>query len=120
MRHQRVTFPSVCCRPAGLLFYCFRIYATKGELSSSCEEFLVGWSQFDSDHGVDFSAPTCCQSATFVRPLLRFIVRCFLRKNNNPANHNATLHFMPRMNAVFAHRGVITMLGCHFGKGEPH
>ena len=36
---------------------------------------------------------------------LRFIVRCFSRKknnNNNPANHNAALHFMVRVNAVFA------------------
>ena len=36
------------------------------------------------------------------RPLcdrfLRFIVRCFFEeKKNNPANHNAALHFMPHM-----------------------
>ena len=81
------------------------IYTTKGELYSSCGEFLADWSQFDSDHGVDFSAPICCQSATFVRPLFAFYGPLFFTKkknNNNPANHNAALHFMPRMNAVFA------------------
>ena len=59
-----------------------KIYTTIGELSSKFEEelsskfeeFLAGRSQFDSDHGVDFSAPTCCQYVTFVGPLLRFIV----------------------------------------------
>ena len=30
-----------------------------GELSSKFEEFLAARSQFDSDHGIDFSAPTC-------------------------------------------------------------
>ena len=72
------------------------VYTTKGEMSSICEEFLAVMSKFDSDHGVDFSAPTCCQSTTFVQPLFAFIVRCFLRKKN------AALHFMPRMNIVFA------------------
>ena len=47
----------------------YTIYTTIGELSSKCEEFLAERSQFDSDHSVDFSATTCCQSATFVRPL---------------------------------------------------
>ena len=56
------------------------IFTTIGELSSTFDEFLAVRSQFDSDHGVDFSAPTFGQSATFVRPLLRFIVICFLRK----------------------------------------
>ena len=50
-----------------ILFY--SIYTTIGELSSKFEDFLAVRSQFDSGHGVDFSAPTCCQSATFVRPL---------------------------------------------------
>ena len=31
-----------------------------------------GKSEFHSDHCVDFSAPTCCQSATFVRQLFAF------------------------------------------------
>ena len=43
-----------------------------GELSSKFDEFLAGRSQFDRDHGVDFYAPTSCQSATFVRPLFAF------------------------------------------------
>ena len=56
-------------------------------------------SQYDSDHGVDFSAPTCCQSATVVRPLFAFYCPLFFTKT---IINNAALHFMPRMNAVFA------------------
>ena len=41
------------------------------------DEFLAARSQFDSDHGVDFYAPTCCQSATFVRPLFAFYCPVF-------------------------------------------
>ena len=74
------------------------IHTAKGGLSSKCEEFLAGQSQFDSDHDVDFSAPSCCQSATFVRPLFAFYCPLFFYEKNN----NAALHFMPRMNAVFA------------------
>ena len=74
------------------------IYTTKGELSSTFEEFLAVWSQFDIDHGVNFSAPACCQSATFVRPLFAFYCPLYLRKK---IMNNAALHFMPRMNAVF-------------------
>ena len=51
------------------------IYTTIGGLFSKFEEFLAARSQFDefdSDHGVNFSAPTCCQSSTFVRPLFAF------------------------------------------------
>ena len=70
------------------------IYTTKGELSSKCEEFLAEWSQFDSDHGVNFSAPTCCQSATFVQPLFAFHCPLFFYEEKN--NNNAALHFMPR------------------------
>ena len=75
------------------------IYTTVGGLSSKCDKFLAGRSQFDSDHGVDFFAPTCCQSATFVRPLFAFYCPLFFYEKNN--NNNAALHFMPRMNAVF-------------------
>ena len=49
-----------------------QIYTTVGGLSSKFDEFLAVRSQFDSDHGVDFYAPTCCQSATFARPLFAF------------------------------------------------
>ena len=59
------------------------IYTTIGERSSKCEEFLAVRSQFDSDHGVDFSAPTCCQSATFVRALFALYCPLFFTKNNN-------------------------------------
>ena len=59
------------------------IYTTIGELSSTCEEFLTGRSQYDSDHGVNFSAPTCCQSATFVQPLFAFYCPLFFTKNIN-------------------------------------
>ena len=69
----------------------FHIYTTIGEPSSKVDEFLAVRSQFDSDHGVDFSTATCCQSATFVRPL--FALYCtlvFLRKiiiNNAAFRH---------------------------------
>ena len=41
-------------------------YTTIRGLFSKFDEFLAVRSQFDSDHGVDFYAPTCCQSATFI------------------------------------------------------
>ena len=61
------------------------IYTTVGGLLSKFAEFLAARSQFDSDHGVDFSAPTFCQSVIFVRPLFAFYFPLFLRKNNNNA-----------------------------------
>ena len=51
-----------------------------GELSSKFEEFLAVRSQFDSDHGIDFYAPTCCQSVTFVRLLFAFYCPLFFTK----------------------------------------
>ena len=59
---------------------CFVFYTTIGELSSKFDEFLAVRSQFDSDHGVDFYAPTCCQFATFVRPLFAFDCPLFIMK----------------------------------------
>ena len=50
-----------------------------GELSSTFEVCLAARAQFDSDHGVDFPPPTCCQSATFVRPLFAFYCPLFFR-----------------------------------------
>ena len=50
---------------------------TVGGLSSKFDGFLAGLSQFDSDRGVDFSTPTCCQSATFVRPFFAFYCSLF-------------------------------------------
>ena len=61
----------------------FLIYNTKGDMSSTCDEFLALESQFDSDHGVDFSAPTFCPSATFVRPLFAFYCPMFFTEKNN-------------------------------------
>ena len=61
------------------------IYTTIGGLSSKFEEFLAGRSQFDSDHGVDFSAPTCCLSAIFVRPLFVFYCTLLFTGENNVA-----------------------------------
>ena len=63
------------------------IYTTVGELSSKFDEFLAVRSQFDSEHGVDFYAPTCCQSAIFVPSLFAFYCPFFLRKKviNNVA-----------------------------------
>ena len=87
---------SICaCFPS---FSFANVYTTIGGLSSKFEEFLAVRSQFDSDHGVDFSAPTCCQSATFVRPLFAFYCPLFFMKI---IINNAALHFMPHMNAVF-------------------
>ena len=65
-----------------LPLYCIEkhIYTTIGELSSKFDEFLAVRSQFDSDHGVDFFAPTCCQSATFVRTLFAFYCPFFSEK----------------------------------------
>ena len=52
-----------------------------GGLSSKVYVFLAVRLHFDSDHGVDFSAPTCCQSATIVRPLFAFYCPlCFTKK----------------------------------------
>ena len=59
---------------SGYLYYCSRAVLKK--LSSKFDEFLALRSQFDSDHGFDFYATTCCQSATFVRP--RFELYCAL------------------------------------------
>ena len=56
------------------------IYTTIGGLSSKFDVFLAARSQFDMDHGVDFSAPTCCQSATFVRPLFALYCPFFYGK----------------------------------------
>ena len=58
------------------------IYTTIGELSSKCEEFLAERSQVDSDHGFDFFAHTCCQSAT-LGPLFAFYCPLFFREKNN-------------------------------------
>ena len=68
------------------------IYTTStiGGLSSKCEEFLAERSQFDSDHGVIFYAPTCCQSATFVRPLFAFYCPLFLYDKKKIMWHFAT------------------------------
>ena len=51
-------------------------------LSSKFDRFLAGRSQFDTDHGVDFNAHTCCLSATFVRPLFAFVLCFFTTKNH--------------------------------------
>ena len=59
------------------LYYMYYNYI--GELSSRFDEFLAARLQFNSDHGVDFSAPTFRQSATFVRPLFAFYCTLFLR-----------------------------------------
>ena len=37
-----------------------RIYTTIGGLSTKVNTFLAVRPQFDSDHGVNFNAPTCC------------------------------------------------------------
>ena len=57
-------------------YYC----TTIGGLSSKFEEFLAVRSQFDSDHGVDFSRLHVANPQPLCDSFLRFIVRCFLRK----------------------------------------
>ena len=75
------------------------IYTTIGELSSKDYVFLAERSQFDSDHGVDLYAPTCCQSVTFVRPLFAFYCPlCFTKKILN--------------NVAFRHRPLTRCLRC--------
>ena len=72
------------------MYNLIRMY-TIGEL------FLAVPSQFDSDHGVDFSRLHVANPQPLCDRFLRFIIGCFYTKKNN-----AALHFMPRMNAVFA------------------
>ena len=55
-------------------------------LSENVDQFLPGRSQFDSDHRVNFSTPTSCQSATFVRPMFAFVL-CVLRQKNHKQRH---------------------------------
>ena len=69
------------------------IYTTKGELSSKCEEFLAVYSSSTAIMATIFLR---LHVATFVRPLFAFYCPLFC------TGENAALHFMPRMNAVFA------------------
>ena len=59
------------------------IYTTIGvcpkNLSSKFDRFLAERSHLDTNHGVNFSTPISCQSATFVRPLFAFVLY-FLRQ----------------------------------------
>ena len=57
---------------AAYLYY-YSSYVRKN-LSSKFDENLPLRSQFDTDHRVDFSTPTSCQSATFVRLLFPFVL----------------------------------------------
>ena len=66
---SRATFP--------YLYYYRRAVLKK--LLSKFEGFLPVLSQFDRDHGVDFYAPTCCQSAT-VGPLFAFYCPLFFTR----------------------------------------
>ena len=61
------------------------IYTTTGGPSSTFDEFLAVRSQFDSDHGIDFSMPTSCQSATFV-----FYCTLFFTEKNQIMQHFVT------------------------------
>ena len=71
-------------RDAGYLYYYRR--RVRKNLSAKFDQFLAARSQFDSDHRVDFSTHTSCQSATFVRPLFAFVL-CFLRQKNHKQRH---------------------------------
>ena len=76
------------------IIYTQFVYTTIGELSSKSAEFLAGRSQFDSDHGIHFSAPTCYQSATFVRPLFGFYCLLFFyeKKKNVAFRHRPDVY----------------------------
>ena len=51
-----------------MYLYYYRSSVRKN-LSSKFDRFLAGRSHLDTNHGVNFSTPTSCQPATFVRPL---------------------------------------------------
>ena len=73
--------------------------AVHKNLSPKFDRFLDGRSQFYTDHGVDFYAPTCYLSTTFVHPLFEFVL-CFLRQkiiNNVTFRHRCDFYA-----AVFA------------------
>ena len=55
-------------------------------MSSQFDEFPHASSQIYSDNRVHFCTPIYCQSATFVRPLLAFVL-CFLRQKIIKQNH---------------------------------
>ena len=78
--------PALLVSSAANLYYYRRAVLKK--LSSEFDEFLAGRSQFDSDHVVDFYAPTCCQSATFGQ-LFAFYCPLFFTEKiiNNVAFH---------------------------------
>ena len=80
-----LTLVQGCCSPSDdcTLFDHHHIYTTIGELSSTFDKFLASRSQFDSDHGVDLYVHTCCQSATFARPLFAFYCPLFFTRNKN-------------------------------------
>ena len=61
------------------------LYYYSNNLSSKFDENLPVRSQFDSDHRINLSTPTSCQSATFVRQLFAFVL-CFLRQKSSK-NH---------------------------------
>ena len=68
------------------LAHCIVIYTTIGALSTKiCSQnrtgFLPARSQFDTNHRVHFSTPTCCLSATF-GPLAFCVCPLFLRQTN--------------------------------------
>ena len=77
------SWQTIHCLAIHLYYYSSPV---RKNLSSKFDENLPERSQFDSDHRVHFSAPTSCQSATFVRPLFAFVL-CFLRQQNHQKNH---------------------------------
>ena len=68
----------ILSQPSNHHLYYYRS-AVLTNLSSKFDRFLAVRSKFDTVHSVDFYAPTCCLSATFVRPLFAFVL-CFLRQ----------------------------------------
>ena len=55
-------------------------------LSSTFDDNLPARSQFYSDHRVNFSTPTSCQSATFDRSLFAFVLCFYGRKSSKTTN----------------------------------
>ena len=98
------------------LAHCIVIYTTIGALSTKiCSQnrtgFLPARSQFDTNHRVNFTTPTCCLSATF-GPLAFCVCPLFLRqkiKKNFPSPHLRYLDaiFMRRSSRRCRHRRLL-------------
>ena len=100
------SWQTVHCLAIHLYYYSSPV---RKNLSSKFDENLPERSQFDSDHRVHFSAPTSCQSATFVRPLFAFVL-CFLRQQNHQKKTNEMKAYRSEYSIKCAARTMIPTL----------